>query len=70
MRLFDGSAEYVRLDEVAPGDTVKEEGSWREVAPRGMECDGLKVYLTFTDGFSSEGAATERILRKIEEGTS
>lgn len=66
MRLFDGTAEYVRAEDVEVGDTIRDEGEFREVVSvERTEHALFQLRILCADGHGFVAPPQSRVLRKI-----
>jgi hypothetical protein len=65
MKLYDGSGKYVRLADLTLGDTVRcRDRQSRVVAS--VDRDGQLVHFGCIGGYSGDGPAESRIIRRAE----
>ena len=66
MRLFNGTAEFVRADEIKTGDIIREEGEFRTVlTAETTKHEHYRVRIVCDDGYGFVISPPEQVLRKI-----
>jgi hypothetical protein len=64
MRTFDGTGEYVRADDLHPGNRVRLQGEWHTVESV-ERYEFSSVRIRCEGGYESQTPATVRVLREV-----